>query len=91
MDVISLQGLFANFENTVIKRGELTVRATLMNEEEANLLRVSLPAAAFCLEHTFYDFKNQPISVGSFICHSDHLHFTTHVGLHDPTQKFGSR
>lgn len=83
MDVTSLQGLFANLENTLIKRGELTVRAALMTEEEANLLQVPLPAAAFCLEHTFYDFKNQPISVGSFVSHSDRLHFTTQVGLNE--------
>jgi GntR family transcriptional regulator len=91
MDVTSLQGLFANLENTLIKRGELTVRATLMNEEEANLLQVSLPAAAFCLEHTFYDFKNQPISVGSFIGHSDRLYFTTKVGLDDQIQRLDPR
>ncbi len=91
MDVTSLQGLFANVENTLLKRGELTARATLMNEEEANLLRVSLPAAALCLEHTFYDFKNQPISVGWFICHSDRLHFTTQVGLDDHGQNLGPR
>lgn len=86
MDVTSLQGLFAHVENTLLKRGELTARATLMNKEEADLLQVALPAAAFCIEHTFYDFKNRPISVGWFICHSDRLHFTTKVGLDDPLQ-----
>jgi GntR family transcriptional regulator len=87
MDVTSLQGLFAHAENTLLKRGELTARATLMNEEEADLLQVSLPAAAFCLEHIFYDFKSQPISAGWFICHSERLHFTTRVGLDDRVQK----
>ena len=83
MDVTSLQGLFANVDNTMLKRGELTVRAALMNEEEATILQVSLPAAAFWLEHIFYDFDNRPISVGWFICHSDHLRFSTKVGIDD--------
>lgn len=81
MDVTSLQGLFANVDKTLLKRGELTVRAALMNEEEAEILQTKLPAAAFCLEHIFYDFNDRPISVGCFICRSDRLHFSTKVGL----------
>lgn len=85
MDVTSLRGLFANVDNTLLKRGELTVKAALMNEEEANILQTSLPAAAFCLEHIFYDFDDRPISVGHFICRGDRLHFTTKVGLDSQT------
>ena len=85
MDVTSLQGLFANVDNTLLKRGELTVKAALMNEEEANILQSPLPAAAFCLEHIFYDFDDRPISVGHFICRSDRLQFTTNVGLDSQT------
>ena len=81
MDVTSLQGLFANVDNALLKRGELTVRATLMTEEEAKILQISLPAAAFGLEHIFYDFDDRPISVGRFIFPTDRLHFTTKVGL----------
>lgn len=81
MDVTSLQGLFATGDNALLKRGELTVKATLMTEEEAAILQTSLPAAAFCLEHTFYDFNDRPISVGGFIFRADRLHFSTKVGL----------
>ena len=84
MDVTSLQGLFANnIDNALLKRGELTVKATLMTEEEANILQTPLPSAAFCLEHIFYDFDDRPISVGCFICRADRMHFTTKVGLVD--------
>jgi GntR family transcriptional regulator len=81
MDVTSLQGLFANVDNTLLKRGELTVKATLMTEEEANVLQTPLPSAAFCLEHVFYDFDDRPISAGWFVFRADRLHFTTNVGL----------
>lgn len=81
MDVTSLQGLFANVDNALLKRGELTVKATLMTEEEAKILQTLLPSAAFCLEHIFCDFDDRPISAGWFIFRADRLHFTTNVGL----------
>ena len=84
MDVTSLQGLFANGDNVLLKRGELTIAATLMNEEEANMLQVTPPAAAFFLEHTFYDFDDQPISWGWFIFPSDYLQFSTQIGIDFP-------
>ncbi len=81
MDVTSLQGLFANVDSALLKRGELTVKAALMTEEEADILQIPVPAAAFCLEHIFYDFDDHPISAGWFICRADRLHFSTKVGL----------
>jgi DNA-binding GntR family transcriptional regulator len=83
MDVTSLQGLFANAGNHLLKRGQLTIEAALMNEEEANILQTSLPTAAFYLEHLFYDFDERPISWGWFIFRSDHLRFTTHIGIQE--------
>ncbi len=81
MDVTALQGLFANVDNALLKRGELTVMATLLTEDEAKILHTILPSAAFCLEHIFFDFDDRPISVGWFICRADRIHFTTKVGL----------
>lgn len=81
MDVTSLQGLLANANNEVLKNGTLTIEATMMNEQEAQILEADLPAAAFYLEHLFCDFTDQPISWGWFICRSDKLSFTTHIGL----------
>jgi DNA-binding GntR family transcriptional regulator len=81
MDVTSLQGLFTCADNSMLKRGQLTIEATMMNEEEAKILHIQLPAAAFYLEHLFYDFENRPISWGWFIFHSDHLRFHTQVGI----------
>jgi DNA-binding GntR family transcriptional regulator len=84
MDATSLQGLFANGDNVLLKRGELTIAATLMNEEEANILQVSAPAAAFYLEHIFYDFNDQPVSWGWFIFPGPYLQFTTQMGIDFP-------
>jgi DNA-binding GntR family transcriptional regulator len=81
MDVISLQGLFAPTDNSLLKRGQLNIEAALMNPEEANLLQSPFPAAAFYLEHVFYDFEDRPISWGWFIFRGDRLRFTTQVGI----------
>lgn len=81
MDVTSLLGLFAYADSSLLKQGQLNIEAALMNPEEAELLGVSFPAAAFFLEHIFYDFNDQPISWGWFIFRSDRLRFTTQVGI----------
>lgn len=81
MDVVSLQGLFATGSNNLLKHGALTIEATLMNREEADLLLKPLPAAAYYLEHLFYDFENKPLSWGWFIIPSDRLRFSTHIGI----------
>ena len=83
MDVTSLRGLFTSADNTMLKRGQLTIEATMMNEEEAKILQTPLPAAAFYLEHLFYDFENYPISWGWFIFRSNYLRFNTQVGILD--------
>lgn len=81
MDATSLQGLFANGDNSLLKRGQLTIDATLMNEEEAKILQQPYPSAAFLLEHIFYDFDDSPLSWGWFIFPSTQLRFTTQIGV----------
>lgn len=83
MDVTSLRGLFSNAMNHSLKRGQLTIEATLMNEEEAYILQTRLPAAAFYLEHLFYDFDERPMSWGWFIFNSDQLRFATEIGIQE--------
>lgn len=83
MEITSLSGLFSGSGSAIVKRADLAIDATLMNEEEANLLKIQLPAAALLLEHTFYDFDDRPISWGWFIAGSDRLRFTTTVGIQD--------
>lgn len=84
MDATSLQGLFTNARNTLLKFGDLKIEATLMNEEEARILESPLPSAAFYLEHLFCDFNDRPISWGWFICRADQLSFSSRIGLDEP-------
>ena len=81
IDVTSLQGLFANAENSMLKRGKLSIEATMLNKEEAKLLQSPFPSAAFLLEHLFYDFQDRPISWGWFLFRNDLLRFSTSVGI----------
>ncbi len=83
MDVVSLQGLFSNGNNTLLKHGQLNIKATLLNHEEAHLLLHPLPAAAYYLEHLFFDFENKPLSWGWFIIPSDRFHFSAQIGIKD--------
>lgn len=81
MEVTTLRGLFDGTGSATLKRGEIGIEACLLNKEEAQILKVSRPAAAFTLKHLFYDFDDQPVSWGWFVCRSDYLHFTTKVGI----------
>ncbi len=81
LEVTSLQRLFSGTGETILKCGEINMEATLLNEEEARLLQVEQPMAAFCFEHLFFDFDDKPISWGWFISRADIVRFTTRVGL----------
>lgn len=83
MEVTALRGLFDGGSGPDLKRGDLTIEATVLNEEEAVLLRSRVGAPAFRLEHIFYDFDDRPVSWGWFICAGDRLHFTTTIGIPD--------
>ena len=81
LEVTALQHLFSGAGETILKRGEISMEATLLTDEEARLLQASQPMAALNFEHLFYDFDDAPISWGWFIGRADFLRFTTQVGL----------
>jgi GntR family transcriptional regulator len=83
LEVTALHGLFSGGGESAMKRGDLTIDATVLTEEEAALLHSEVGAAAFRLEHIFYDFHDRPVSWGWFICPGDHLRFTATVGVPD--------
>ena len=87
LEVTALRRIFSGTGETILKRGEISLEATLLNEEEAQLLQVQLPQAAFCFEHLFYDFDDRPISWGWFIGRNDLLRFTTQVGLQEGQER----
>ncbi|MCX8022359.1 MAG: GntR family transcriptional regulator [Syntrophorhabdaceae bacterium] len=81
MEVTALYGLFTGTGETALKRGELAIEVTVLDEKEANLLKAPPMLPAFRLEHIFYDFDDRPASWGTFLCRGDRLRFTTTVGL----------
>ncbi len=83
MEVTSLRGLFSGASESTLKWGNLLIEATILRDEEARVLNSQSGAAAFRLEHIFYDFDNQPLSLGWFISPGDRLHFKTSVGIQE--------
>ncbi len=81
LEVTALQRLFNGTGETLLKHGDISLEATILNDEEARILQAPQPMAAFCFEHLFYDFNDKPISWGWFIGRSDCLKFSTRVGL----------
>ncbi|MCP4576207.1 MAG: GntR family transcriptional regulator [Deltaproteobacteria bacterium] len=81
MDVTSLDGLFSGSGETDIKKGKLSITAVFLTEEETTLLKTHNSTPAFRLEHTFYDFEDQPVSYGWFTCPAENFHLTARVGL----------
>jgi DNA-binding GntR family transcriptional regulator len=80
MEVTSLQGLFKGEQNSALKRGNLTINATVLTDEETRILQLKENCAGFRLEHIFYDFDDKPVSWGWFICPGAYLRFTAQVG-----------
>jgi GntR family transcriptional regulator len=79
--VTDLKGLFRGSGNPLIKSGELSLEATVIKEEEANLLQIPVNTPGMVLEHTFYDFKDKPLSWGWFVCSNQHLRLYTRIGF----------
>ncbi len=80
LGVTSLRGLFKGDESSDFKFGELSIETTVINDDEARILRAKEGTAAFNLEHIFYDYNDKPVSWGWFICRGDRLRFTSTIG-----------
>jgi len=80
LEITSLHGLFVGGSQTFLKRGELTLEATVLNQEQAALLNAMPLQPAFRIEHLFFDFNEKPLSWGQFVCRADVLRFKTTVG-----------
>lgn len=83
LEVTSLKGLFSGKGSANFKWGRLVIEPTVVNERESEHLDLPVGTAAFRLEHLFYDFEDQPISWGWFICPGGQLHLATTVGARE--------
>ncbi len=81
LEVTELYGLFEGNGLSFFKRGDLSIETMALNQEEASLLNTLPLTPAFRIEHLFYDFEENPISWGQFICRGDQLLFKTSVGV----------
>jgi GntR family transcriptional regulator len=80
MGITSLQGLFDGKGETVLRSGDLRIQATVLREEEAQLLGADAGSAAFRIEHLFFDFDDTAVSWGWFIIPGKYLMFSATVG-----------
>ena len=78
--ITSLAGLLQGRNAEGLRRGDLTMKAVTLEEEEASVLGVPAGSAAFSLEHTFYDFEDRPVSWGWFTCRCDLFVLKAQIG-----------
>ncbi len=81
MDVTSLDGLINGSGDANFKKGELSIVPVFLCEEEIILLQTDKKTLAFRIENIFYDFDDNPVSYGWFICPTNRLQLTAKVGL----------
>lgn len=81
LGVTDLKGLFQGSGSSLIKHGDLYLESTLLDEEETKILNLKEPGPGMLLEHVFYDFDDNPVSWGWFVCASARLRLHTRVGI----------
>ncbi len=81
LEVTDLKGLFQGSGSSLIKHGDLYLESTILDDEEIQVLKLNKPAAGMLLEHIFYDFHDDPVSWGWFVCASTRLRLQTRVGI----------
>jgi DNA-binding GntR family transcriptional regulator len=81
LEVTELRGVFQGSGNQLIKSGDIYLEATTLDDEEISLLQLAQWTPGMMLEHIFYDFNDQPLSWGWFVCSNEHLKLQTRVGL----------
>jgi DNA-binding GntR family transcriptional regulator len=81
LEVTELRGVFQGSGNQLIKSGDIFLEATTLDDEEISLLQLAQWTPGMMLEHIFYDFNDQPLSWGWFVCSNEHLKLQTRIGL----------
>ena len=80
LQVASLLDLFSGSNESDLKGGEFKISAAVLTDEDAEALNSHSGRPAFHLEHTFFDYDENPISWGVFICRGDKFQFKTTTG-----------
>lgn len=80
LQITSLEGLLQGNAGDGLRRGDMSLEATVLDQEESDLLQAPVGSPALCLEHTFYDFQDQPVAWGWFLCRADRFRLVAHIG-----------
>jgi GntR family transcriptional regulator len=80
LQIASLHDLFSGNNESDLKRGDFTISTAVLTDEDAGALDSRPGSTAFHLEHRFFDYDENPISFGVFICRGDKFKFHTSIG-----------
>jgi DNA-binding GntR family transcriptional regulator len=80
LQLTSLHAFLESDRGERFPRGELTVRAVNLDQENAEALGEREGAAALCLEHLFRDVAGKPVSWGYFLLRSELFQLSAQVG-----------
>ena len=80
MEVTALKGLFTGTNQSGLKKGRVAIQAATLSDQEAEWFHMPQGSPAIRLEHLFFDFTDQPVSWGWFVCNSRHVRFRANVG-----------
>jgi DNA-binding GntR family transcriptional regulator len=80
LQIATLLDLFSGSNESDLKYGELTIAAAVLTEENAAALNSYPGHPALHLEHTFFDYSDNRVSWGVFICRGDKFQLNTTIG-----------
>lgn len=80
LQISSLLDLFSGKDESDLKWGNIKISAAVMTDEEAKTMLLAPGSPALTLEHTFFDFDDNQLSWGVFVCRADLFHLVATVG-----------
>jgi GntR family transcriptional regulator len=81
LEVTDLKGLFQGSGSSLVKYGDLYLESIILDKKEAEILLLDSTTPGMMLEHLFYDFEDEPINWGWFVCASAQLRLHTRIGI----------
>ncbi len=81
LEVSDLKGIFRGSGSSLIKNGDLSLEAVLLNKEECGILELPCGSPGMHLEHIYYDFTDNRLSWGWFAGSAVYFRMVTTVGL----------
>jgi GntR family transcriptional regulator len=80
LQITSLHGLLRGTLGSGLRRGDLTVEAVAVGEEDAELLGLRVGQPGLRLEHQLFDFDDRPVAWGWFTWRPDRVRLISRIG-----------